>query len=162
MRGDHPLLPGGFPAGLVIHLEGQIACEGRDQVDEFFRVDHVIELRNTVRGKILGIFVTCIRRADHCRACELTDCNVIRMPIIPIGRKRDNDLRHHPPNVSDNLPNRFRGIGLVHFAIDVIQKVETFHAQFMDCILQLSSTELRENAGAWIPLLRAAPALLPA
>ena len=64
--------------------------------------------------------------------------------------------------MSDDLSNRFSMIGLIHFPIDIIKEVKSFHAQFSDRVRQLFRAELAESLRAWILLLGAKPASLPA
>ena len=56
-RGDHPILPGNFTAQLVVHGEGHIADEWRDQINKLLGIDHVLKLRNAIRGEVFKILI---------------------------------------------------------------------------------------------------------
>src|SRR5215207_1978757 len=115
-----------------------------------------------MRRNIFRIFIACVSCTDDRLACELPHGNMIRMPIIPIRRKGNHDLRLYPSNVGYYFPNGLVVIRLVHLAIDVIEKGDFLHAKFMDSLRQFLFTKFAERAQARIPLLGTEPASLPA
>src|SRR5215207_9615732 len=87
---------------------------------------------------------------------------MIGMPIIPIRWEGDNDVRLDASNVSHNLSNDLVVICLVYFSINIIEKGESLHPQFLDSIRQFFFAKLAERIQARILLLGTKPASLPA
>src|ERR1044071_3887580 len=102
--------------------------------------------------EILRIYITRIRRTNDCRIRKLSDCNMIGMPVIAIGRKCNNDLWLDAPNVTHDLCDDFGKKCLIHFSINVVQEIEAFHTQFLDRVLQFPRADFAESPEAGILL----------
>src|SRR5690349_7188522 len=87
---------------------------------------------------------------------------MVGMTVIAVGRKCDDDLRHDPADVSSDLCDRFGMICAIDLTVEVVEEVQPFHPQLLNCVLQLLLTYLTERVRAWILVLGTEPAALPA
>src|SRR6266567_2920948 len=98
---------------------------------------------------------------DSCRG-ELTNGDMIGMPIAAIWSKGDHHIGFHAAQVPNNLRYSLGRRSLVQVAIDVIQEIDMADAKHSGGGCQLGLTDLAQCFQAWILLFPTEPAAFPA
>src|SRR5215207_410323 len=86
---------------------------------------------------------------------------MIGMPIRAVRRKRNHHLRLDSTDMRGNLFDDLTRLGLIHIAVDVIQKADFMQTKMLCGTIQLCFTDPCHLLEAWIWSLVIEPASFP-
>ena len=91
----------------------------------------MVELWHAKRRQALRIIVRCVGSAHQGAGDELCQRDMVRVAVVALQCKRDYNLRANAADMRCNFADDLLWFGLIHIAIDVIEKRDLAQAEML-------------------------------
>src|SRR5438067_3922952 len=156
--GNRPLWPTYSTSLLAINVHDQLTKDRLIGIQQLLCRDHVVQLRDTMRSQLARVYRVRVGGFDESSSGELTNGDVIWMPIRTIWSEGHHHVRPHTPKMSHDFSNGLGWIGLIQLPIKVIQELDPVETKHFRGRKHFGLAPLAESIQSRIFLLFAPPA----